>query len=79
MASPTFGAPCPVVIYTFGMLLLARRVPFWLLIIPTLWAIIGTSAVIAFGVVQDIGLVISAVVVIAARSRDPAALRATPA
>jgi hypothetical protein len=70
MASPTFGAPCPAVIHTFGILLLARRVPLWLLIIPMLWAVIGTSAVFAFGVLQDIGLFASAVLVIAMLSAE---------
>jgi hypothetical protein len=64
MASPTFGAPCPTVIYTFGILLLARSVPAWLLIIPVLWALVGSSAVLAFGVLQDVGLLASAVVAI---------------
>ncbi len=63
--SPTFGAPCPVVIYTFGMLLLAPRAPGWLLVIPGLWSLLGLSAVFTFGVVQDVGLLVSAVVAIA--------------
>lgn len=62
LASPTFGAPCPVVIYTFGMLMLAPRVPAWLLIIPAIWAIIGTSAAFTLGVVPDAGLLVSAVI-----------------
>jgi hypothetical protein len=62
LASPTFGAPCPTVIYTFGLLLLARSVPAWLLVIPGLWALVGSSAVLAFGVLQDVGLLASAVV-----------------
>lgn len=62
MASPTFGAPCPAVIYTFGILLLARGVPLWLLVVPVGWAVIGASAVFAFGVVQDAGLLLTALV-----------------
>ena len=61
MASPTFGAPCPVVIYTFGVLLLAGTVPLWLLVVPVLWALLGSTAVLAFGVYQDLGLILSAV------------------
>lgn len=62
-ATPTFGAPCPVVIYTFGLLLLARpRVPAWLLAIPFAWGVLGLSAVWAFGVRQDAGLIVAAVV-----------------
>ncbi len=64
MASPTFGAPCPIVIYTFGLLLLAWPVPAGLLIIPVLWAVVGSSAVVAFGVLQDAGLLASALVVL---------------
>lgn len=73
--SPTFGAPCPAVIYTLGMLLLVRRVPAWLLVIPVLWAVVGTSAVFVFGVTQDAGLLVSALVavsVVLIRRRRPA-------
>jgi hypothetical protein len=64
LASPTFGAPCPVVIFTFGMLLLAPRAPAWLYVIPTLWSILSISAVVSFGVVQDAGLPVTAVIAI---------------
>ncbi|MCO6480793.1 MAG: hypothetical protein J5I94_29395 [Phaeodactylibacter sp.] len=61
--TPTFGLPCPLTIFTFGMLLLTnRRVPRWALAIPTIWALIGSSAVFAFGIYQDLGLLVSAVV-----------------
>ena len=80
MASPTFGAPCPAVIYTFGLLLLARRVPWWLLVVPVAWALLGLSAVLALGVPQDAGLVVSALVAVGfqvadGRARRRAALR----
>ncbi len=75
MASPTFGAPCPTVIYTFGMLLLVGSVPWWILVVPVAWAIVGSSAVFALGVVQDAGLLVSALVclafVVRERSRRP--------
>ena len=64
MASPTFGAPCPAVIYTFGILLLAEAVPLWLLVVPVLWALLGSTAVLTFGVYQDLGLILSAVLAI---------------
>lgn len=55
-------APVPVTIYTFGMLLLTyKRVPEYLLIIPIVWSIVGTSVVL-LGVYQDIGLLISGLV-----------------
>ena len=56
-AIPTFGAPCPTTIFTFGLLLwTAGRVPWWLLVIPGLWALIGLSAAVSLGVPQDLGL-----------------------
>lgn len=55
------GLPCPSLIVTFGFFLLAAgRVPPILLIIPSLWAVIGTSAAVNFGVYQDFMLIISA-------------------
>ncbi|MCO6488256.1 MAG: hypothetical protein J5I98_07560 [Phaeodactylibacter sp.] len=61
--TPTFGLPCPLTIFTFGMLLLTdRRVPRWVLAIPTLWALIGSTAVFAFGIYQDFGLLASAAI-----------------
>lgn len=75
---PTFGAPCPTVIYTFGMLLLAENVPLWLLVVPVLWALLGSTAVVAFGVYQDLGLIVSALLALAliVRDRRPGAGRA---
>lgn len=60
--SPTFGLPCPTTIFTFGLfLLIDKRVSLWVLVIPLLWAIIGTSAALNFGITEDIGLLISGV------------------
>lgn len=55
---PVFGvAPCPTVIFTFGMLLWAvKPIPFYMHIVPLLWALVGTSAAIKLGVPQDYGL-----------------------
>lgn len=62
-AIPTFGLPCPLVIFTFGVLLLtARSFSRWLLVIPSLWALIGSSAFLLFGIYQDIALLLSALV-----------------
>ena len=60
---PSFGVtPCPVTIFTFGILLLARqRIPIWLLIIPLAWSIIGGSAAFLLQVPQDWLLLISGI------------------
>ena len=56
-AAPTFGAPCPTVIFTFGIFcLLPRSVPRFAVAIPVVWAVIGTSGALNFGVPEDFGL-----------------------
>jgi hypothetical protein len=59
-ALPGFGiAPCPTTIFTFGLLLWAsRRVAEHLILIPVLWAIIGTTTVF-LGAVPDLGLTVA--------------------
>jgi hypothetical protein len=54
-AAPAFGVtPCPLTIFTFGVLLLTRgRVSPALLAIPALWSLIGGSAAFLLGVPQD--------------------------
>jgi len=55
-------APVPVTIYTFGMLLWTyKRVPDYLLIIPIVWSIVGTSVVV-LGIYQNLGLLVSGVI-----------------
>lgn len=43
--APMFGvAPCPTTIFTFGLLLWAKKpVPIYLIAIPLIWSIIGTN------------------------------------
>jgi hypothetical protein len=60
--SPLF--PCPGTLLTFGVLLLARRVPWHLLIIPIFWAFSGVLWAY-LGMVEDIGLVLAGIVGIA--------------
>lgn len=61
--SPTFGAPCPTVIFTFGLLLWTdKKLPKYLLVIPFLWSLLGISAAIQWGVLEDVMLIISGVV-----------------
>ena len=58
---PMFGVtPCPVTIFTFGLLLLTMRpVPRWLFVIPFVWSLIGGSAAILLQVPQDWLLLVS--------------------
>lgn len=55
---PIFGVtPCPNAIFTFGLLLLTDRpVPRWLLPIPLLWSIVGLTAVVSLGMLEDLPL-----------------------
>ena len=66
--SPSFGVtPCPATIFTFGLLLWTRqRVPKYLLVIPTLWAAVGTVAALSLGVYADLGLTAAAAVAVPA-------------
>jgi hypothetical protein len=62
-AAPTFGiTPCPLTILSFGVFLLARCVPWWLLPIPTAWSAIGASAAWQLAIPQDWALLLSAMV-----------------
>ena len=55
--SPTFGLPCPTTIFTFGLLLLTNKnVPVTILVIPLVWSVIGLSASLQLGVIEDMGL-----------------------
>jgi hypothetical protein len=76
---PLFGvAPCPTTIFTIGILLWAiARVPWYTLVIPLLWSLVGFSAAVNLGVPQDYGLVVAGVLgtillVIPRRKRDRA-------
>jgi hypothetical protein len=61
--SPTFGAPCPTTIFTFGMLLWAeKRIPRVVLWIPLIWSFVGLSAAISLGIREDFGLIVTGVV-----------------
>jgi hypothetical protein len=71
---PMFGiTPCPVTIFTFGLLLLtaaplARR----LLVIPLIWSVIGGTAAFLLGIPQDWLLLVSAIAVPLIFHRDRA-------
>jgi hypothetical protein len=59
----SIGLPCPTTILTFGFLLLCdKKFSKYLLIIPSVWAVIGLSAVINLGVYQDSMMIIAAII-----------------
>ncbi len=76
-AMPMFGiTPCPVTIFTFGLMLLTSDpVPRRLLVIPVAWSLIGGSAAFLLAIPQDWPLLVSGVVVFALLKRDDPARR----
>jgi hypothetical protein len=60
-AMPLFGvAPCPLLIFTFGLMVWAACARWWLWIVPLIWSLIGGSATILLSVPQDWALPIAA-------------------
>lgn len=59
-AQPTFGAPCPVTIFTIGILLMsAPPLSVKIAVIPLLWAAVATSAATQLGIREDFALTVS--------------------
>lgn len=65
-AMPTFGiTPCPLTLFTFGVLLMARSaLPWRTLVIPVLWSLVGGSAAFLLNVPQDWVLLFSGIVMV---------------
>lgn len=62
-ATPTFGLPCPTTIATLGLLLwTTRRPPLVVMVVPWLWALVGSSAAFQLGVHEDLGLLVALVI-----------------
>ena len=61
--TPTFGLPCPTVIFTFGILLFSiTRVKWYIMLIPFLWSLIGFSAAFNLGMEEDYFLIFAGVI-----------------
>jgi hypothetical protein len=58
-AAPTFGAPCPGVLFTLGLLLWSNA-SWRLQAIPGFWAVVGTSAAVLLQMPQDYALAAAA-------------------
>lgn len=78
--APVFGvAPCPTAIFTIGELLTSGwLLSPWLVAGPFVWALIGSSAAILLGVIEDLGLVAAAVALAAALITQPLRLSSRP-
>ena len=64
--TPTFGLPCPTTIFTIGLLLFAvPPMPRSVLVVPVLWAVVGSTAAFLLGVYQDLGLLVAAAAAVA--------------
>jgi hypothetical protein len=61
---PVFGsAPCPVTIFTLGLLLWTNReISTLVAAIPVVWGIMGIVPVLVLGIYADIGLIVSGVI-----------------
>ena len=61
--SATFGVPCPLTVFTFGLLLwVDDDQPPYLTAVPLAWSLIGTTAALVFGMWEDLGLLAGAAV-----------------
>lgn len=60
---PLFGvAPCPLLIFTLGLMLWSNSSSRWLWVMLVLWAVVGGSAAVLLSVPQDWALSISALI-----------------
>lgn len=55
--APIFGVPCPLALFTAGLLLATTPpVPRWLSLVPIIWSVIGGSGALLLSVVPDLML-----------------------
>jgi hypothetical protein len=75
-SSPTFGLPCPTVIFTLGLLMCAnRRFSNFLFLIPLAWSVVGFSAALQLGMFEDISLLLAAFIFLGFRLRTSTGFR----
>jgi len=69
--SPTFGAPCPLTIFTLGVLMMVRPpLPLALAIPALLWSLIASPAIFRFGMIEDAVLPLAAAAYVAFALHD---------
>lgn len=61
---PAFGVPCPTMIFTAGMLMLATPRSWRLSIVPVIWSLIGGSAAFLMGVSADYALPLAGIALV---------------
>lgn len=75
-AQPTFGAPCPLTIFTFGVFcLFPASIYRFALVMPLLWTAIASFAAFEFHVHEDLGLLVAAAATIAVMLHERSGLR----
>jgi hypothetical protein len=63
---PLFAVPCPLTLFTTGVLLAADTRPSrWLFVIPIAWSLVGGSAAVLLGVIPDLALFAAAAALVA--------------
>jgi hypothetical protein len=64
---PWFGVtPCPLVLFTLGILLLSAGARWWVWVVPLAWSLIGGTAAWLLGIAQDWPLLLSGPAVVLA-------------
>jgi hypothetical protein len=78
MRIPTFGVPCTTTVFTAGLLLLAERKPWALVIIPVVWSVVGGSAAWLLGMGADAVLPIGGIAMVMHSLQRRATTRSVP-
>jgi hypothetical protein len=61
---PLFAVPCPTTLITAGLLVASAGVPRVVYVVPILWAVVGSSAAFALGILADLALVAAGAVLV---------------
>jgi hypothetical protein len=63
--APSFGVPCPTTIFTLGLMVwAASSIPWWAMVIPVAWAVVGMSAALNLGMIEDLGLPVAGILTV---------------